>query len=42
MVYVFVLIQVIAADMKMTYHMDGCVNGHAFMIEGEGTGKPFE
>nr|AAZ67343.1 GFP-like yellow fluorescent protein [Corynactis californica] len=34
--------QVITQEMKMVYHMDGCVNGHSFTIEGEGTGKPYE
>ena len=36
------LTQVIAEDMKMTYFMDGSVNGHDFTIEGEGDGKPYE
>ncbi|KAL9986042.1 hypothetical protein ACROYT_G000105 [Oculina patagonica] len=34
--------QVIENDMKMTYFMDGSVNGHNFTIEGEGNGKPYE
>nr|XP_058958347.1 GFP-like fluorescent chromoprotein amFP486 [Pocillopora verrucosa] len=33
---------VLADTMKMTWLMEGCVNGHAFTIEGEGTGKPYE
>jgi len=28
--------------MKMKLRMVGAVNGHKFMIEGEGQGKPFE
>ena len=38
----FYNIQVLADTMKMTWLMEGCVNGHAFTIEGEGTGKPYE
>ena len=34
--------QVIAKDMKMTYHMEGKVNGHEFTIDGDGTGNPYE
>nr|ABI58282.1 green fluorescent protein [Corynactis californica] len=34
--------QVVKQDMNMTYHMDGCVNGHSFTIEGEGRGNPFK
>ena len=32
----------IKQDMKMKLRMVGAVNGHKFMIEGEGKGKPFE
>ena len=35
-------VQVLADTMRMTWLMEGCVNGHAFTIEGEGTGKPYE
>lgn len=34
--------QVLPRDVRMRFHMDGCVNGHSFTIEGEGTGKPYE
>nr|ABB17963.1 green fluorescent GFP-like protein [Stylocoeniella sp. NOA-2005] len=34
--------QCIANEMTMTFHMDGCVNGHYFTIEGEGSGRPYE
>ncbi|XP_022778185.1 GFP-like fluorescent chromoprotein amFP486 [Stylophora pistillata] len=34
--------QALADTMKMTWLMEGSVNGHAFTIEGEGTGKPYE
>nr|WMV89012.1 PhoCl1-Min30 fusion protein [synthetic construct] len=33
---------VIKPDMKNKLRMEGNVNGHAFVIEGEGSGKPFE
>ena len=33
---------VIKPDMKMKLRMEGAVNGHKFVIEGEGEGKPFE
>ena len=39
--YVF-LYEVIAKDMKMTYHMEGKVNGNEFTINGDGTGNPYE
>ena len=39
---IFFHIQILADTMKMTWLMEGCVNGHAFTIEGEGTGKPYE
>ena len=29
-------------DMKIKLRMEGSVNGHKFIIEGEGKGKPFE
>ena len=32
----------IKQDMKMKLRMVGAVNGHKFIIEGEGKGKPFE
>ena len=35
-------IQVLADTMNMTWLMEGCVNGHAFTIEGEGTSEPYE
>ena len=35
-------IQAIQKDMRMTYFMDGSINGNKFTIEGEGTGKPYE
>nr|AAO61603.1 green fluorescent protein [Montastraea cavernosa] len=33
---------VIKPDMKIKLRMEGAVNGHNFVIEGEGKGKPFE
>ena len=38
----YILNQVIQNEMKMTYFMEGSVNGHDFTIEGEGSGKPYE
>ncbi|XP_068745089.1 GFP-like fluorescent chromoprotein FP506 [Montipora capricornis] len=29
-------------EMKLTYHMEGNVNGHFFIIKGEGVGEPHE
>ena len=40
--FFFTNIQVLADTMKMTWLMEHCVNGHAFTIEGDGTGKPYE
>ncbi|XP_068730989.1 GFP-like fluorescent chromoprotein FP506 [Montipora capricornis] len=34
--------QGLPSDMKLIYHMDGNVNGHSFVIKGEGEGKPYE
>nr|QWT72357.1 NBid-mMaple-CBid [Cloning vector pcDNA-NBid-mMaple-CBid] len=36
------IMSVIKPDMKIKLRMEGNVNGHAFVIEGEGSGKPFE
>ena len=33
---------VIKPDMKIKLRMEGVVNGHKFVIEGDGNGKPFE
>jgi len=33
---------VIKPDMKIKLCMQGAVNGHKFVIEGEGDGQPFE
>ena len=33
---------VIKKDMKMELRMEGAVNGHKFVITGEGRGQPFE
>nr|AAV66355.1 'Red/Green ancestor' ancestral fluorescent protein variant C09 [synthetic construct] len=33
---------VIKSDMKIKLRMEGTVNGHNFVIEGEGEGKPYE
>nr|AAU04449.1 green fluorescent protein G1 [Orbicella faveolata] len=33
---------VIKPDMKIKLRMEGAVNGHKFVIEGDGKGKPFE
>nr|AAO61600.1 green fluorescent protein [Montastraea cavernosa] len=33
---------VIKPDMKMKLRMEGAVNGHKFVIEGDGKGKPFD
>nr|AAV66368.1 'ALL-ancestor' ancestral fluorescent protein variant B08 [synthetic construct] len=33
---------VIKSDMKIKLRMEGTVNGHKFVIEGEGEGKPYE
>nr|QCO92765.1 UbM-tTA-Dendra2 [Cloning vector pCHX181] len=35
-------INLIKEDMRVKVHMEGNVNGHAFVIEGEGKGKPYE
>ena len=32
----------IKPEMKITLRMEGTVNGHHFVIEGLGDGKPFE
>ena len=32
----------IKPDMKMVLRMEGAVNGHKFVITGEGRGQPFE
>nr|ABB17958.1 green fluorescent GFP-like protein [Eusmilia fastigiata] len=34
--------QGIQTDMKMTYSMEGCVNGHNFTVKGGGDGNPYE
>ena len=33
---------VLKSDMKIKMRMEGDVNGHNFVIEGEGKGNPFE
>jgi len=33
---------VIKPDMKIKLRLEGSVNGHKFVIEGDGNGKPFE
>uniref|UniRef100_UPI00042DB4D3 asFP504 n=1 Tax=Alcyonium TaxID=40679 RepID=UPI00042DB4D3 len=33
---------VIKQEMKIKLHMEGNVNGHAFVIEGDGKGKPYD
>ena len=33
---------VIKQDMKIKLRMEGAVNGHKFVIEGEGIGSPWE
>ena len=38
----FVPQSVIKPVMKIKLRMEGTVNGHQFVIEGEGDGKPFE
>ena len=38
----FIPQSVIKPDMKIKLRMEGAVNGHKFVIEGEGKGKPFE
>ena len=32
----------VKTDMKMELRMEGAVNGHKFVITGEGRGQPFE
>ena len=32
----------IANEMNTKVHLEGCLNGHPFTVEGEGRGKPFE
>jgi len=38
----FIPQSVIKPDMKIKLRMEGAVNGHKFVIEGDGKGKPFE
>ena len=38
----FISQSVIKPDMKIRLRMEGTVNGHYFVIEGEGKGKPYE
>ena len=38
----FVPQNVIKPEMKIKLHMEGTVNGHHFVIEGLGDGKPYE
>ena len=38
----FISQSVVKPDMKMKLRMEGVVNGHKFVIEGDGNGKPFE
>ena len=38
----FVLQSVIKPEMKIKLRMEGNVNGHPFVIEGDGKGHPFE
>ena len=38
----FVPQNVIKPEMKIKLRMEGTVNGHPFVIEGEGKGHPFE
>ena len=38
----FVPHNVIKPEMNIKLRMEGAVNGHQFVIEGEGKGKPFE
>ena len=33
---------VIKPDMKIKLRLDGAVNGHKFVIEGDGNGNPLE
>ena len=38
----FIPQSVIKPDMEIELRMEGAVNGHQFVIEGKGSGKPFE
>ena len=38
----FIPQSVIKQEMKIKLRMEGTVNGHSFVIEGEGKGKPYE
>ena len=38
----FIPQSVIKPDMKIKLRMEGAVNGHPFVIEGDGNGQPFK
>jgi len=40
--YVLIQQSKIAKEMNTKVHLEGCINGHPFTVEGEGRGKPFE